>query len=227
MGVGGMQPVRAHGRRRAAEDVARRALDIAVAVAVLLFLLPVMALIAVAILTTSPGGVLFRQARIGLDRRPFQVLKFRTMTVGCNDEIHREFVTQMLRGDDGDDDVAKEKEVYKLAEDPRITRVGRILRRTSLDELPQLVNVLRGEMSLVGPRPPLAWEVDLYEPHHHERFLVNPGLTGLWQVSGRSTLSMLQALDLDVEYARRQGLFLDLAILARTVPVVLRGDGAR
>jgi lipopolysaccharide/colanic/teichoic acid biosynthesis glycosyltransferase len=183
-----------------------------------------MFLIAVAVLTTSSGGVLFRQVRIGHNQRPFQVLKFRTMTAGCNDQIHREFVTQMLRGDD---DAANGKTVYKLTEDPRITRVGRVLRRTSLDELPQLINVLRGDMSLVGPRPALSWEVELYEPQHHERFRVKPGLTGLWQVSGRSTLSMLQALDLDVEYVRRQTLGLDLAIVVRTVPTVLRGDGAR
>ncbi|HEU4425694.1 MAG TPA: sugar transferase, partial [Pilimelia sp.] len=112
-------------------------------------------------------------------------------------------------------------QLFKLQNDCRITRVGRILRATSLDELPQLINVLRGEMAIVGPRPALDWEVELYQPHHHERFEVKPGITGLWQVSGRSRLTMTQALELDVEYARRRNLTLDLSIIVRTIPALL------
>jgi lipopolysaccharide/colanic/teichoic acid biosynthesis glycosyltransferase len=145
------------------------------------------------------------------------------MAVDSNDEVHREFVTKMLRDElphqDGD-------ELFKLTEDERITGVGRILRRFSLDELPQLFNVLSGQMSLVGPRPALPWEVELFQPRHRKRFEVKPGMTGLWQVKGRSSLSMNQALDLDVEYVDRRTFWLDLGILARTVPVVLSGRGA-
>jgi lipopolysaccharide/colanic/teichoic acid biosynthesis glycosyltransferase len=147
------------------------------------------------------------------------MLKFRSMYVDCDDAPHREYNRRELAGEDpraGDDGV------YKVADDPRITAVGRLLRTTSLDELPQLINVLKGEMALVGPRPALDWEVALYRPHHHDRFLVKPGITGLWQVSGRNRLSMPEALDLDVAYVRRRSVGLDLRILARTVPTVLR-----
>jgi lipopolysaccharide/colanic/teichoic acid biosynthesis glycosyltransferase len=116
--------------------------------------------------------------------------------------------------------------IYKLTSDPRVTSIGKFLRKTSLDELPQLVNVLRGEMSLVGPRPVLPWEAELFEPRHQVRFAVQPGITGLWQVTGRSALTMQQALDLDVEYVRRRGMLLDLAILLRTIPTVLLSRGA-
>jgi lipopolysaccharide/colanic/teichoic acid biosynthesis glycosyltransferase len=147
------------------------------------------------------------------------------MYVDSDDRLHRDYVRQLLedpptapRGPDG---------LYKLVDDPRITPVGRWLRRASLDELPQLVNVLRGEMSLVGPRPVLPWEAALFGPRHSARFQVSPGITGLWQISGRNRLTMTQALDLDVEYVERQCLRLDLAILIRTIPVVLGRKGAR
>jgi lipopolysaccharide/colanic/teichoic acid biosynthesis glycosyltransferase len=117
--------------------------------------------------------------------------------------------------------------IFKLVDDPRVTLPGRVLRRTSLDELPQLLNVWRGHMSLVGPRPALPWEAELFQDVHAARFLVPPGMTGLWQVSGRSRLSMAEALDRDVEYVQRQSLLLDLLILLKTLPAVLRGDGAR
>jgi lipopolysaccharide/colanic/teichoic acid biosynthesis glycosyltransferase len=147
------------------------------------------------------------------------MLKFRSMTDGCDDAVHREYNLRELAGEDPREGRTG---VYKPAADPRITRIGRLLRVTSLDELPQLINVLKGEMALVGPRPALDWEVALYQPHHRERLLVKPGITGLWQVSGRNLLSMREALDLDVEYVRRRSVRLDLTILARTVPAVLR-----
>lgn len=150
--------------------------------------------------------------------------KFRTMRTGCDDRAHREYVAALLSepalaGHAGG--------VYKLADDPRVTRLGRWLRETSIDELPQLINVLKGEMALVGPRPVLPWEAELFGPEHDARFDVPPGITGLWQCSGRNTLTMSQALDLDVEYVRRRSLHLDLAILLRTVPCVLGRVGVR
>src|SRR5207248_8239076 len=137
-----------------------------------------------------------RQTRIGYRQRPFVMLKFRSMSVNCADEIHRDFVSRMLTGEDPR---TAGQGLYKLGGDRRVTPLGRILRATSLDELPQLLNVLRGEMALVGPRPVLSWEVELYEPRHLQRFDVLPGITGLWQVSGRSRLTMTEALELDLE----------------------------
>jgi lipopolysaccharide/colanic/teichoic acid biosynthesis glycosyltransferase len=147
------------------------------------------------------------------------------MQAECDDRLHREFVIRMLNGDTAGQ--AAPDGVFKLADDPRVTRIGRLLRRTSLDELPQLFNVLRGEMSLVGPRPALPWEIDLYEPTHRLRFQIRPGMTGLWQVRGRNRVDLARALDLDVEYVARQSVRLYLLILVMTVPAVLRGDGAR
>jgi lipopolysaccharide/colanic/teichoic acid biosynthesis glycosyltransferase len=150
--------------------------------------------------------------------------KFRTMRAGSSDAVHREYVRRLLT--DERPPVGGAKGLYKLEADHRVTRVGRILRRTSIDELPQLWNVVRGDMSLVGPRPALPYEAELFNATHRERFLVPPGLTGLWQVSGRSKLPMRAGLDLDVEYVRRQSFRLDLLILLRTVPAVLAAVGA-
>jgi lipopolysaccharide/colanic/teichoic acid biosynthesis glycosyltransferase len=202
-----------------------RLIDVSGASVLLVVLAPVLVLIAVLVRSTSPGPALFRQVRLGYHLRPFVMLKFRTMRAGSDDGLHRDFVGRMLRGEDPRR--AGSHGLYKLADDTRVTRVGQILRSTSLDELPQLVNVLRGEMSLVGPRPALAWEAEFYQPHHHERFQVKPGITGLWQVSGRSRLTMNQALDLDAEYARRRSVALDLLILARTLPAVFHVGAAR
>jgi lipopolysaccharide/colanic/teichoic acid biosynthesis glycosyltransferase len=196
-----------------------RGIDLLVSGTALVVLSPLLLALAGVVRATSPGPALFRQVRVGYRGQPFVMLKFRSMTDGCDDAVHREYNQRELAGEDPRDG---RDGVYKPAADPRITRVGRLLRSTSLDELPQLINVLRGDMSLVGPRPALDWEVALYQPHHHERFLVKPGITGLWQVSGRNLLSMREALDLDVEYVRRRSVELDLRILARTVPTVLR-----
>jgi lipopolysaccharide/colanic/teichoic acid biosynthesis glycosyltransferase len=200
----------------------KRCLDVLVAGSALAVLSPLLLALAVAVRLTSRGPAVFRQERLGQGGQPFTVLKFRTMFTDTDDAVHRAYVTRLLT-----DEVpvaGGSSGLYKLEADPRVTPIGRWLRRTSLDELPQLFNVLRGEMSLVGPRPALAWEAKLYRESDHQRFEVPPGITGLWQVSGRSRLSMREALALDVEYVRRRSLWLDLLILARTIPTVLRPE---
>jgi lipopolysaccharide/colanic/teichoic acid biosynthesis glycosyltransferase len=198
--------------------------DLAVGGLFLVLSTPVLILVALLVRLTSPGPVLFRQTRIGEHGRTFQMYKFRTMQAECSDRPHREYVVKLLTNPDTRE-VVREG-LYKLANDSRLTRIGGVLRRTSLDELPQLINVLRGEMSLVGPRPMLPWEVEMLGPIHRRRLEVPAGITGLWQVSGRNRLTMTQALDLDVEYVRRASLALDLWILIRTAFVLLvpRGD---
>lgn len=152
------------------------------------------------------------------------MLKLRTMYVGNDDRVHRDYVTGMLVAEQAVG--AGNGALFKLVDDPRVTPLGAWLRRSSLDELPQLINVLRGEMSLVGPRPVLPWEAQVFGEAYRQRFAVKPGITGLWQVSGRSRLSMRRALELDVEYALRRSLVLDLTILARTVPALFRGGAS-
>ncbi|MEV4702041.1 sugar transferase [Actinoplanes sp. NPDC049316] len=201
--------------------VVKRVLDVVLAGAALLVLAPLLAAVWVAVRLTSPGPAVFRQERLGRDEKPFTMYKFRSMTAGAADGAHRAYVRAMLTGEQPR--AGGESGLYKLERDPRVTRVGGWLRRTSLDELPQLVNVLRGDMSLVGPRPVLAWEAELFTAQQRARFAARPGLTGLWQVSGRARLTMPQALALDVEYVRRQSLWLDLTILARTLPALRRG----
>jgi exopolysaccharide biosynthesis polyprenyl glycosylphosphotransferase len=201
----------------------KRVMDLLGGAVVLLLALPAMLVVAIAIKIDSSGPVLFRQERVGIGGRRFRVLKFRTMYHGVPDTAHRELVTKMLQGDEvsaaqvGSDG----KVAFKLTNDARVTRVGRWLRRHSLDELPQLINVLRGEMSLVGPRPPLPYEFDQYEQWQFHRLQARPGMTGLWQVSGRNRLSYRQMCELDLEYVRRWSLWLDLRILLKTIPVVL------
>lgn len=211
--------------RRQGYRIVKRGLDVVAAALLLVLLLPTMLMIALAVRLTSRGPVLFRQERCGHGGRPFEMLKFRSMRVDCDDEVHRRYVTALLTQDAAPDGGAAG--VYKLTRDPRVTPLGRLLRRTSLDELPQLLNVLRGDMSLVGPRPALPWEVELYDSHHRRRLEVPPGLTGLWQVSGRSLLTMRQALELDVAYVDRCSTLLDLRILLRTPAAVCRRSSAR
>lgn len=208
-----------------AGNAGRRLRDLVLAATALILAAPLMAAIAALVRATSPGPILFRQTRLGQLERPFQMLKFRTMYADCDHAVHREYVTRMLSGEDPRQHGATA--LFKLEHDARIIPIGRFLRRTSLDELPQLLNVLRGDMALVGPRPVLPWEVELYQPHHRERFQVKPGITGLWQVRGRSRLSWSQALELDVEYVRRQSIALDLWILVMTLPAVLRAGESR
>jgi lipopolysaccharide/colanic/teichoic acid biosynthesis glycosyltransferase len=207
---------RTHG---GAWGLCKRAVDLFGAALGLVVLSPLFVMVAVAVRLDSRGPVWFRQERLGQDRRPFRVWKFRTMQAGASDEMHRDYIARLARGEDTGEGLKK------LTGDPRVTRVGRLLRATSVDELPQLLNVLAGEMSLVGPRHALEYELTHYEPRHHERFRVKPGMTGLWQVSGRSELGFTEMLDLDVEYARTTGLLTDLRILLKT-PAALLGRTA-
>ena len=205
--------------RVAAYAALKRLLDVIAAAMLLLALLPVFAVIGVAICLDSPGPAFYRAARVGHRGATFTVLKFRSMRAGCDSAAHAAFVRSLMRD-------AATCTVYKVPDDPRVTRVGAFLRRTSLDELPQLWNVLRGEMSLVGPRPDVTYAVADYDEWMRRRLEVKPGLTGLWQVSGRSRLSLLDMYRLDASYADQASLLLDLRILMRTVPVVLGRDGA-
>jgi len=177
--------------------------------------LPVLILVAVLVRVDSPGPILFKQRRIGARGEPFDMLKFRTMVVDAEAQLEA-----LVDGHDGNE------VLFKKRDDPRVTKVGRVLRRYSLDELPQLFNVLRGDMSLVGPRPPLPSEVAKYESDAVRRLRVKPGLTGLWQVSGRSNLSWEESLRLDLRYVDNWSLVLDLQILLRTARAVLGGSGA-
>ena len=206
--------------RRWGGRVAKRAVDVVIASLALVVLAPIFAVVAFLVTRTGPGPVLFRQTRVGHRQAPFTILKFRTMVPDSDDAAHRDFVAAQLRRTTGSD-----RDL--ILDDARITPLGARLRRTSIDELPQLLNVLRGQMSLVGPRPCLPWEVSMFESGDHRRFEVKPGLTGLWQVSGRNDLSMREALDLDVEYVDRRSIRLDAWILLRTIPVVLACRGAR
>jgi lipopolysaccharide/colanic/teichoic acid biosynthesis glycosyltransferase len=203
-----------------ASRAVKRCFDIVGSALGIVFLSPLLLTIAVLIKLTSKGPVLFRQTRVGHRQAPFTILKFRTMVADGDDAAHRDFVAAQLRRTTG-----TERDL--ILDDARITPLGARLRRTSIDELPQLLNVLRGQMSLVGPRPCLPWEMSMFEPGDQRRFEVKPGLTGLWQVSGRNDLSMREALDLDREYVDRRSIRLDAWILLRTIPVVLGCRGAR
>jgi lipopolysaccharide/colanic/teichoic acid biosynthesis glycosyltransferase len=205
----------------AATPISLRAIDVVGSAVLLILLMPLLLLIAIAIRIDSRGPVLFRQPRCGIGRRGFTIAKFRTMHRGTAATPHREYVTTLIQGGGG-----KRNGLYKLQDDPRITRVGRVLRRLSLDELPQLWNVLKGDMALVGPRPPIPYEVEHYPPGWLDRLTVKPGMTGLWQVSGRNELSYDEMVELDLEYVRRRSLRLNLRILVATFGVVIRGRGA-
>jgi exopolysaccharide biosynthesis polyprenyl glycosylphosphotransferase len=200
---------------RRSYQLAKRLLDVTLALAMLVVLAPLLLAIALAIALDSPGPMLFRQTRIGRGGRPFQMLKFRTM---CQERRRR-----AVGPPPG---VVERRRRHKRARDPRITRMGRVLRRTCLDELPQLWNVLLGDMSLVGPRPELPEIVARYEPWQHARHLVTPGITGWWQVNRDGQRLMHEATELDLHYIRHQSLWLDLMILVRTVGAVATGAGA-
>lgn len=201
---------------------ATRSLDLVLAVLVLVGLSPVLLIIAIVVRRDSAGPAIFRQKRVGKDQKEFELYKFRTMSTGADPARHRAYVTALLTSD------ARSPEdggLYKLSGDDRITGVGRFLRSWSLDELPQLVNVLRGQMSLVGPRPVIPYEVEQYPESYLPRFLVKPGLTGLWQVSGRNERTYDEMVCADIEYAEHRTLWLDLKILVKTIPVVLGRRG--
>jgi lipopolysaccharide/colanic/teichoic acid biosynthesis glycosyltransferase len=204
--------------------LAKRWLDLVCAAVLLVLLSPFVVLISLAIRLDSPGPAIFRQKRVGKWGREFVMLKFRSMYADADEEVHRKFATEYINGNGKHvaDQTQSGDALYKPNGDKRVTRVGKWLRRTSLDELPQLVNVLKGDMSLVGPRPSVAYEVEQYAQWHLQRLAVLPGLTGLAQISGRSGLTFEKIVRLDVEYIRRRSLALDWEIMLRTIPVVLK-----
>jgi len=204
---------------RTVSRMIKRAVDVVGSSMALIILSPLFLAIAVAIKRSSPGPILFRQKRVGQYGVPFTFLKFRSMRTGNDSQIHREYVTQFIAGN-------VNSGVYKMTEDPRVTRVGRFLRKTSMDELPQLLNVLRGEMSLVGPRPPVPYEFQAYDIWHRRRVLeAKPGITGLWQINGRSRVKFDDMVRLDLRYARTWSPWMDIKILLRT-PGAMFGEGA-
>ena len=207
--------------------LAKRLMDIAGSTLALLFLLPLFLAIAIAIKLTSRGPILFCQQRIGRYGRKFNFLKFRSMCVNNDAAIHREFVKRFIANRNGCGQTSQGPSPYKLTADPRVTSIGRLLRRTSLDELPQFLNVLRGEMSLVGPRPPIPYEAECYHVWHRTRLLAaKPGITGLWQVTGRSRVKFDDMVRMDLRYATSWSLWLDIKILLQTPLAVLSGNGA-
>jgi lipopolysaccharide/colanic/teichoic acid biosynthesis glycosyltransferase len=214
----------------------KRLLDLILASLLFLLLLPLMLLVAFAIKVDTPGPVFFVHQRVGAKRRSesgrttwevreFPFYKFRSMVHGADQSLHQGHIRAFVQGQLPVSDGACAK--FKIANDLRITRVGRLLRRTSLDELPQLLNVLRGEMSLVGPRPVPSYEVAEYQASEMERLAALPGITGLWQVNGRGELPFSEMVRLDREYVRNQSLWLDCKILAATIPAVVSGRGAK
>jgi exopolysaccharide biosynthesis polyprenyl glycosylphosphotransferase len=205
----------------------KRTSDLAIAGIALILTSPLWLLIAVTIKRDSPGPVFFRQERVGMDGRIFLCLKFRTMLADADDSIHRETYRQNIAGGSAANAGDDEKPVYgKVPNDPRITLVGRWLRRSSLDELPQLLNVLRGDMSVVGPRPPIPYEVHEYDTWHRKRLDMKPGITGLWQVSGRNRLTFEQMVKVDLFYIENWSIWLDLKIILLTIPALWRDQGA-
>ncbi len=202
----------------------KRVLDIAFTLLISPLILLVGVVIAVCIKLDSEGPIFYRQKRIGQHGVEFEMLKFRSMYVNCDDQLHRISIEKFMNGHKLNDDQAGGA-VYKVVHDPRITRIGRIIRKTSLDELPQFWNVLLGEMTLVGPRPPLSYEVELYSSHDWLRLSGKPGLTGLWQVHGRSRVTFENMVDMDIMYLQQQSLWQDIKLIFLTIPVMLLGRG--
>lgn len=213
---------------RKSARVLKRMMDVSGSMLALLFFSPVVLIISCAIKATSKGPVIFPQRRIGQNGKPFVFLKFRSMYVDNDAGVHKEYVKRLIAGKaDKQPSDGNGQGVYKLTTDPRITRVGAFLRKTSLDELPQFINVLKGEMSLVGPRPPVPYEVEAYDIWHRRRLLeAKPGMTGLWQVSGRSRVNFDDMVRLDLHYARTWSPWMDIKILVRTPGAVVLGVGA-
>ena len=205
----------------------KRLLDIVAASIALLIAAPLAAVVSVLIKLSSPGPVLFRQMRVGRGGKQFMFYKFRSMRINNDDSEHREYIKLFIEGNE--DEIKKRypgKKIYKLAGDDRITFIGKFLRRTSLDELPQLLNVLKGEMSMVGPRPHLPYEVELYKDWHRRRLKGIPGITGWWQIHGRSHVTFEKAVEMDIWYLEHQSLLLDVRIMCRTITKAIVGRGA-
>jgi lipopolysaccharide/colanic/teichoic acid biosynthesis glycosyltransferase len=230
-GVRPVDPIVSQGRpgrdrQRYCDDALKRAFDVAVSLTLLAILSPLFLVIAALVKVKSPGAVFFRQERVGQMMKPFMMLKFRTMSVNADPAIHHQFVSSFIKSG-GQAQASGKTGLYKITDDPRVTAIGRFLRRTSLDELPQLWNVLRGDMSLVGPRPPLQYEVEQYQSWHKRRVLeAKPGLTGLWQVSGRSCTTFDEMVRLDLRYARSYSVWTDIKIILATPRAVISGKGA-
>jgi lipopolysaccharide/colanic/teichoic acid biosynthesis glycosyltransferase len=204
----------------------KRGIDLVGSVALLIFLAPLLAAVALSVKVTSRGPIIFRQVRIGHMMKPFMICKFRTMQANVDHGIHHKYVSWFITSSDKSQERDK-NQVFKLTSDPRITPIGHFLRKTSLDELPQLWNVLKGEMSLVGPRPPVWYELQQYKPWHRHRVLeVKPGITGLWQVNGRSRTTFDEMVRLDLRYARTRSVWTDIKILLATPKAVFSGKGA-
>jgi exopolysaccharide biosynthesis polyprenyl glycosylphosphotransferase len=219
--IEGLQLITLPHIRLGREELAlKRVFDTVVAALLLLLAAPLLVVLALWVKLDSPGPVFFRQTRLGLNQRPFETLKFRTMRVETSADDHHEYIRRSLNGDAAA--AAEPGGLYKLDREDAVTRAGRSLRRTSLDELPQLLNVVRGEMSLVGPRPCIPYETELFEPHHFERFNVPAGITGLWQVKARARSTFAEALEMDVLYARSWSFWLDVRLLLQTPLQMLR-----
>ncbi len=209
------------GKRKSSFHVVKRVIDVAGSLTALILLSPILLAIALMVKLSSPGPVLFSQKRLGLLGKQFDFLKFRTMYVNNDPSIHKDYVAKLI------ENKQKASGVYKIQNDPRVTRIGRYLRKLSLDELPQFVNVLKGEMSLVGPRPPIPYEMEKYQCWHRRRVLeVKPGLTGLWQVMGRSRTTFDEMVRLDIRYINEQSGWLDFKIVMQTPKAVISGTGA-
>ena len=200
-------------------SVLKRIVDLVFALALIIVSAPLLVVIAIGVKISSRGPVLFKQERIGRGGKSFTLLKFRSMAHNADNGIHREYMKKLISGDL--DTANGENSLYKIENDPRITEFGHFLRRTSLDELPQLFNVVSGSMSLVGPRPPIPYEVNAYKSWHLQRLSVKPGITGLWQVSGRSSRTFDEMVQLDLDYIENRSLYTDLKILFRTIPATL------
>jgi lipopolysaccharide/colanic/teichoic acid biosynthesis glycosyltransferase len=181
-------------------------------------------IVSVLIRINSKGPIFYRQKRIGQNGVEFEMLKFRSMYVNSDDVIHREAVSKFMNGQTLSD-TSRSDLSYKQVNDPRITRVGRFIRKTSIDEIPQFFNILRGEMTLVGPRPPLPYEVEFYSPEAYQRLCGKPGLTGIWQVYGRSRVSFSRMVEMDIEYLKQQSIKQDLKVIALTIPVIIKARG--
>jgi lipopolysaccharide/colanic/teichoic acid biosynthesis glycosyltransferase len=201
-------------------------IDRALAFLVLVVLSPLLILIALGIRLDSPGSPLLKQERIGKDGRKFVLYKFRSMYINHDDTKYKAFLQDYIQGNASSRLGKNGEDKYELIKDPRVTRFGAILRKTYIDEVPQFFNILKGDMSLVGPRPDISFAVSMYQPHHWERFRVTPGLTGLWQVTGRKKVPFEEQIRLDMEYIKRQSLLLDIKILLLTVRTILKGEGS-
>lgn len=211
-------------RKAVLREFGKRTLDVAISVPAIVVLTPVFIVLWIAIHLDSPGPAVFCQRRIGRGEKLFNCFKFRTLRHNADQNVHREAIRRAWAREPLSNDPDAP---YKLTDDPRVTRVGGVLRRTSLDELPQLLNVLRGEMSIVGPRPAIPYELEHFQDWHHRRHIVKPGITGICQVRGRGRVCPEVMLEMDVEYAMNWTLWTDLKLIALTFPAVLRGRGAR